>query len=257
MANSIALLATQSSEMTMSSLEIAALTGKEHKNVLRDIRTMLEELEITELSFERSYKDSTGRSLPCFNLPKHECMVLVTGYSIKLRSAVLRRWQELEDAQRAPAKPAYSLITATVQERLINEVSLAFEAIELYKQVEARLAIGDHCTWISFCNANSHISWLDRRNTTAFKLSLTVAKLYRRDFGKKTEKVGVEGTDTTPQVVYPTDWLMKAVVEAAAEYGRSTKLEIYRPEIARVQAPLATATVNAFHEVQQLTNTQH
>ena len=257
MTNSIALLATQSSEMTMSSLEIAKLTGKEHKNVLRDIRTMLEELEIDQLRFERSYLSAQNKQMPCFNLPKHECMVLVTGYSIKLRSAVLRRWQELEDAQRAPAKPAYSLITATVQERLINEVSLAFEAIELYKQVEARLAIGDHCTWISFCNANSHISWLDRRNTTAFKISLTVAKLYRRDFGKQTEKVGVEGTDTKPQVVYPTDWLMKAVVEAAAEYGRSTKLEIYRPEIARVQAPLATATINAFHEVQQLTNTQH
>ncbi len=257
MTNSIALLATQSSEMTMSSLEIAKLTGKEHYNVLRDIRNMLEELEINALSFEGVYSDAKKEQRKCFNLPKHECMVLVTGYSIKLRSAVLRRWQELEDAQRAPVKPAYSLLTATVQERLVNEISLAFEAMELYKQVEARLAIGDYCTWISFCNANSHISWLDRRNTTAFKLSLTVAKLYRRDFGKKTEKVGVEGTDTTPQVVYPTDWLMKAVVEAAAEYGRSTKLEIYRPEIARVQAPLAESTVNAFHEVQQLTNTQH
>ena len=40
--------------LTMSSLEISKLTGKEHKNVLRDIRTMLEELEITELRFERS-----------------------------------------------------------------------------------------------------------------------------------------------------------------------------------------------------------
>lgn len=257
MTNSIALLATQSSEMTMSSLEIAKLTGKEHRNVLADIRTMLNELEIPTAEFSAVYKADNKQTYECFNLPKHECMVLVTGYSIKLRSAVLRRWQELEDAQRAPAKPAYSLITATVQERLINEVSLAFEALEVYKQVEARLAIGDHCTWISFCNANSHISWLDRRNTIAFKISLTVAKLYRRDFGKKTEKVGVEGTDTTPQVVYPTDWLMKAVVEAGAEYGRSTKLEIYRPEIARVQAPLATATVNAFHQLQQLTNTQH
>ena len=77
MTNSIALLATQSSEMTMSSLEIAALTGKEHKNVLRDIRAMFEELEITELRFERSYKDSTGRSLPCFNLPKRQSIAVV------------------------------------------------------------------------------------------------------------------------------------------------------------------------------------
>ena len=257
MTNSIAFLATQSSEMTMSSLEIAALTGKEHKNVLRDIRAMFEELEIGVLSFEHSYLSEQKKQMPCFNLPKRECMILVSGYSIKLRAAIIDRWQELEDAQRAPAKPAYSLLTATVQERMVNEISLAFEAMELYKQVESRLAIGDYCTWISFCNANSHISWLDRRNSTAFKLSLTVAKLYRRDFGKKTEKVGVAGTDTTPQVVYPTDWLMKAVVEAASEYGRKTALEIYRPEIARIQAPLAESTVDAFHELQQLTNTQH
>ena len=170
---------------------------------------------------------------------------------------IIDRWQELEDAQRAPAKPAYSLITATVQERLVNEISLAFEALEVYKQVEARLAIGDHCTWYAFCEANKHIPWLVSGSRSAFKISLTVAKLYRRDFSSKTKKVGVAGTDNVPQVVYPTDWLMKAAVEAAAEYGRSTKLEIYRPEIARVQAPLATATVNAFHEVQQLTNTQH
>ena len=257
MTNSIALLATQSSDMTMSSLEIAALTGKRHDNVLADVRKMLEELEIPTPEFSGVYKADNKQTYECFNLPKNLTLALVSGYSVKLRLAIIDRWQELEDAQRAPAKPAYSLITATVQERLINEVSLAFEALEVYKQVEARLAIGDHCTWISFCNANSHISWLDRRNTIAFRISLTVAKLYRRDFKRKTEKVGVEGTDNVPQVVYPTDWLMKAVVEAGAEYGRSTKLEIYRPEIARVQAPLATATVNAFHEVQQLTNTQH
>ena len=59
MTNSIAILATQPAEMTMSSLEIAALTGKRHDNVLRDIRTMLEELEMDALKFEGSYKDPT------------------------------------------------------------------------------------------------------------------------------------------------------------------------------------------------------
>lgn len=31
--------------LTMSTLEIAALTNKEHKNVLADVRKMLEDLE--------------------------------------------------------------------------------------------------------------------------------------------------------------------------------------------------------------------
>ena len=37
--------------LTMSSLEISKLTGKEHKNVLADIRAMLEGLEIEGAEF--------------------------------------------------------------------------------------------------------------------------------------------------------------------------------------------------------------
>ena len=55
---------------TMSSREIAELCDKRHDNVMRDIRAMFEELGNTALSVEGSYLDSTGRSLPCFNLPK-------------------------------------------------------------------------------------------------------------------------------------------------------------------------------------------
>ena len=94
-------LMNMTSAMTMSSLEIAKLTGKEHYNVLADIRKMLEELETTDLNFQGSYKDSTGRSLPCFKLPKRECFILVSGYNLKLRAAIIDRWQELESAEAA------------------------------------------------------------------------------------------------------------------------------------------------------------
>ena len=83
----------------MSSLAIAELTGKEHRNVLADIRKMFDELEIEAAEFSAAYKMPSGQNTILFNLPKHECMVLVTGYSVKLRSAVLKRWQLLEDAE--------------------------------------------------------------------------------------------------------------------------------------------------------------
>ena len=41
--------------LTMSSLEIARLTGKQHQDVLRDIRRMLEDLDITASSFAGGY----------------------------------------------------------------------------------------------------------------------------------------------------------------------------------------------------------
>ena len=84
--------------LTMTSLEIAALTGKEHRNVMRDIRVMLVELhgEKDVLGFEHIFLDAYGREQPCFNLDHEHTMTLVTGYSVKLRHAVIKRWKELE-----------------------------------------------------------------------------------------------------------------------------------------------------------------
>ena len=93
-----------SNVLTMSSREIAELTGKQHKNVLADIRKMLDDLEIDSAIFTAQYKDSTGRSLVMFNLPKRETLVLVSGYSVTMRARIIDRWQELEEKQ-TPATP--------------------------------------------------------------------------------------------------------------------------------------------------------
>lgn len=92
----------------MSSLEIAELTGKEHRNVMRDIRLMLTELhgEGGVLRFEQSYRNAQNKEQPCYALPYDETMVLVTGYSIPLRAAVVRRWRELEEAK--PVLPNFA-----------------------------------------------------------------------------------------------------------------------------------------------------
>lgn len=93
-----------SQPLTMSSLEIAERTGKEHKNVLADIRKMLTDLGIDWAEFSAEYRDSTGRTLPCFRLPQRECLILVSGYSVELRARIVDRWMELE-AERAPTLP--------------------------------------------------------------------------------------------------------------------------------------------------------
>lgn len=84
---------------TMSSREIAELTGKDHKHVLRDIRDVLDQLEIDSAQFWAQYIDSTGRSLSMFNLPKDLTTTLVSGYSIPMRHKIVTRWMELESKQ--------------------------------------------------------------------------------------------------------------------------------------------------------------
>lgn len=63
----------QSSEMDyITSLQVAEITGKEHKNIMRDIRNLLEQLEDRGgFSFElTSYTDKSNRQSSCYRLPK-------------------------------------------------------------------------------------------------------------------------------------------------------------------------------------------
>lgn len=95
---------------TMSSREIAELTGKRPADVMRDIRNMLEELNLAERSFASSYLDSTGRTLPMFLLPKDLTITLVSGYSIAMRHRIVTRWMELEEQGKPKAiNPAFQL----------------------------------------------------------------------------------------------------------------------------------------------------
>ena len=80
---------------SMSSLEIAELTGKRHDHVMNDIRKMLEELEVLTPVFSGMRK-VRGKEYEVFNLPKRETLILVSGYSVSMRASIIDRWQELE-----------------------------------------------------------------------------------------------------------------------------------------------------------------
>jgi phage regulator Rha-like protein len=87
---------SQNETLTMSSLEIAELTGKQHRNVLADIRNMIDQLGLSSAEFSAVYKDQQLINRPCFNLPKDLTLTLITGYSIPLRHKINQRWMELE-----------------------------------------------------------------------------------------------------------------------------------------------------------------
>lgn len=70
--------------LTMSSMEVAEMVGREHKHVIRDIRKIVEHLStetkfgLSEYFLESSYKDSTGRTLISYNLTKKGCELYAT-----------------------------------------------------------------------------------------------------------------------------------------------------------------------------------
>jgi phage regulator Rha-like protein len=70
-------LAKISASQTMSSREIAELTGKRHDHVLADIRKTLEEAEIEATEFLGAYKMPSGQTATVYNLPRRECDLVV------------------------------------------------------------------------------------------------------------------------------------------------------------------------------------
>jgi phage regulator Rha-like protein len=111
----------------MDSREIAERTGKNHADVCRDIRKTLAELDLDESTFASVYKGGNGEDRRCYLLPKRECIILASGYSIKLRAAIIDRWTELEAQQ--PFQPAYMF------PRSLSE-ALRFDA-DLQDKIEA------------------------------------------------------------------------------------------------------------------------
>jgi len=87
---------------TMSSREIANLTGKRHNNVKRDIAAMLADLKEDALSFEHIYLDGLNREQVQYLLDREHTDCLLAGYSPALRMKVIRRWRELEGQSEAP-----------------------------------------------------------------------------------------------------------------------------------------------------------
>ena len=86
----------------MTSLEIAELTGKQHKNVMQAIRNMEPAWEKTcGLKFQltsRTIVQPNGgtREVPCYSLTKTECLYIATKFNDEARAKLVLRWEFLE-----------------------------------------------------------------------------------------------------------------------------------------------------------------
>lgn len=93
-------LVAPSNTVTMSSREIADLTGKQHHHVVRDIKHNLAELNLDASKFGCIYHDALNRKQTEYLLPPDLVMTLLTGYSVPLRHRVVTRLQQLESVSR-------------------------------------------------------------------------------------------------------------------------------------------------------------
>lgn len=126
MNNLIKVSETINAKETMCSTEIAVLASKQHSNVMRDIRNLLEQ-GVSQINFELAeYSDNQGKPRPCYNLTKKGCLILASGYDALLREKIINRWEELEKEKRfgnfvVPSTFSEALMLAAKQAEEIEE----------------------------------------------------------------------------------------------------------------------------------------
>jgi|LGVF01.2.fsa_nt_gb phage regulator Rha-like protein len=129
--------------VSMTTVEIAKQTGKAHKHVLTDTRNLFKSLEIDGTVFRHISKDSYGRDQKCYRLPKREVLILVSGYSIKLRAAIIDKLEELEKGLQVVSysNAPSDILADELKARTLFNVPEHIAQIESVKQTKARCGV--------------------------------------------------------------------------------------------------------------------
>ena len=90
-------------EQRMTSLEIAEVTGKLHKDVMKAIRNMEPAWKkicgrnFALTSREVVQPNGGTREVPCYSLTKTECLYVATKFNDEARAKLVLRWKQLEE----------------------------------------------------------------------------------------------------------------------------------------------------------------
>jgi phage regulator Rha-like protein len=148
METGITKLFNENGEQIITSLDIARLTGKEHRNVLRDIRNMepawekLHQLKFEQMQIRENLPNNGYRLRTVYALTKLECLYIATKYDDVSRAKLVLRWEELERANvRIPCASPKLLVTEREILRKGDEIRR--------EQIEKENAPADGCLTVS------------------------------------------------------------------------------------------------------------
>lgn len=130
----------------MSSKHIAERTGKEHSNVLRDIRNMISELQkdgsnLNSPDYQVVMNENTGLTAEIL-LNERLSLCLASGYSITLRMMIIDDWARLKAPKELSKKEIILLALESEERALAAEAKL----LEQQPKVEAFDRVIDNST---------------------------------------------------------------------------------------------------------------
>lgn len=158
-------------ENTLTSLEVAEMVGRRHDQVIRDIRKIIEQLadhkSVASYFTEDTYKDSTGRELPCYRLTKKGCELFSTRMTgakgTQFAVAYIERFNQME--QHIKQQPDISNLSPELQ--MFNQM---FQAVA--NQEQKLLEVNDKVDNISEIVALNTANWRNETGNFIRKIAL-------------------------------------------------------------------------------------
>ncbi|UNW10653.1 phage regulatory protein/antirepressor Ant [Acinetobacter indicus] len=180
-------------EVTMSSLELVdyinesrKLDGKPVQLRHADFIAKVPKVLGGELSekFRSVYTDTTGRTLPCYRLPKREACLMAMSYSYELQAQVFDRMTAMEEALKAKnsfdiTNPAHLLQAIEVQAKLNIELTQKVAVLEPKAKGLDRIA---DCTNVLGIRESAKVLKVGQNQLVQYLLDHKV--VYRDQYGK-------------------------------------------------------------------------
>lgn len=198
------------SVLTMSSREIADLTGKAHRNILELIRSLIDGGVLKSSIPSTWIHPSNKQEYPEFLCDKRDSLVIVARLSPEFTASIIDRWQELENRNQfsIPKTLPEALRLAA---DLADQLAVQAPMVEVYKLLADRK--GDVSTTII----------AKELGTTAFKMNK-----FLRDGGVKWLKADL------PKAGYETWFNVVADVKNGHEFTQCLVTPVGQIEITKL-----------------------
>lgn len=142
-------------DLSMTSLEIAEITGKNHADVMRDIRSEIESIEKEGLEAESIfalsyYLTSQNKEMPMYSMGREGAMQIATRYSASIRRKLIMKLDELENKTSLPVNYLEALKQLVVSEEkrieaertnaILMHISKNYTMTEIAKELNLKSA---------------------------------------------------------------------------------------------------------------------
>lgn len=191
---------------TMSSLQIAEISGKQHKHVMESIRSQEKAwIKINGTKFRLvDYTDKKGEKRPMYLLNKTECLYIATKFNDEARAKLVLRWKELEENNKPQLPETYLDALKQLVASEEQKQQLALENKRQAEEIEAKTTeITELSTAIS--EMQPKVSYVDTILQCKDTVQVTVIA---QDYGKSAKAFNILLRNFGIQRKVGTTWVL-------------------------------------------------